>query len=94
MFSGSLYFMSLVISLKMIFIPTMGQKQLSGKRTQSRCFAENFLIPGNEYLTFQRKSDYTREAILKFSNEMKIRPSIVLGRLQNDELMAYIGILN
>ncbi len=52
-------------------------------------FAEDFLIPEKEYLRFITFRDFSREAILKFSQSIGISPGIVVGRLHHDKLIHY-----
>jgi HTH-type transcriptional regulator/antitoxin HigA len=47
-------------------------------------FARNYLIPPAEYKKFEEEGDFDEEAIRKFSKQIGIDESIVLGRLQYD----------
>lgn len=52
-------------------------------------FAADFLIPEKEYSKFVSSKDFSREAILNFSQSIDISPGIVVGRLHHDELIHY-----
>jgi len=52
-------------------------------------FAQNILIPKNDYIKFIRCSNFSEEAIKSFSKEINIHPGIVVGRLQNDKYLGY-----
>ena len=51
--------------------------------------AEEYLIPNNEYQDFLAKNDLSINSIVKFSNEINRHPSIVVGRLQYENRIAY-----
>lgn len=52
-------------------------------------FASNFFIDEDLYKDFVEKEDYTKEAIVQFSESLAIHPSILLGRLQKDDKVNY-----
>lgn len=52
-------------------------------------FASNCLIPPKEYKVFTQKKDFSADAIRIFAKSIDRDPGIVLGRLQNDGLVAY-----
>lgn len=47
-------------------------------------FAKDYLIPSEEYIRFVKADDFSRQAIVEFSEMIDIHPSIVLGRLQKE----------
>ena len=51
--------------------------------------AEELLIPSDEYNNFLAKNDLSIESIINFSNKIHRHPSIVVGRLQYENLLAY-----
>ncbi|WP_022796811.1 HigA family addiction module antitoxin [Bavariicoccus seileri] len=61
----------------------------SKKEDRADSFALDFFIPQNKYDNFIAGEDFSVESVLKFSNELKISPSIVVGRLQNDRFIEY-----
>lgn len=52
-------------------------------------FAKNFLIPEKEYNDFISSGNFSRSAICNFAEKIAIHPGIVVGRLQNDNLIEY-----
>ena len=48
-------------------------------------FAADFLIPPEEYQRFTDIGNYSRKAIIDFSESINISPGIVVGRLQHDK---------
>lgn len=59
------------------------------KEKDADIFAQNLLIPEESYHQFIEESDFSREAILKFSQNLEVHPSIVVGRLQKERLVEY-----
>ena len=57
-------------------------------------FAQNILIPEDEYFQFISKSRFNENSILVFSRNINIHPGIVLGRLQRDGYVSYKSDLN
>ena len=52
-------------------------------------FAEECLIPTNEYVQFVTNGIFTVKSILDFADKINRDPGIVLGRLQNDKKIGY-----
>lgn len=52
-------------------------------------FARDFFIGINDYENFINSKVFSRNEIVKFSNNMGIHPSILLGRLQKDKIVPY-----
>ena len=52
-------------------------------------FAKDLLIDPNDYQRFVAEACFDKQAIKNFSDEIGIHPSIVLGRLQNDQYLGY-----
>lgn len=59
------------------------------KEEKSDKFAQDFFIPRDLYTKFIRNGLFTSESILEFAKELEICPSILIGRLQNDEHVGY-----
>lgn len=57
-------------------------------------FAQNILIPKDEYNDFINQSIFTEYSIKKFANKINIHPGIIIGRLQKDNLLRYNTNLN
>lgn len=49
----------------------------------------SLLIPHEEFLRFKRKGNFSIGEILKFSKQVSIHPSIVIGRLQHEEIIGW-----
>lgn len=52
-------------------------------------FAENVLIPENNYHDFIKKGIFDEQSVIDFSNELGIDYGIVVGRLQKDSYLKY-----
>ena len=52
-------------------------------------FAKNFLIRPEDYQAFVEKGNLDKSDILRFSEEIDIHPSVVLGRLQNEGILSF-----
>ncbi|MFR4101671.1 MAG: HigA family addiction module antitoxin [Streptococcus sp.] len=63
----------------------------SYRRSEERAdqFAKDLLIDPQDYQRFIDEACFDKQAIKKFADEIGIHPSIVLGRLQNDEYLGY-----
>ena len=52
-------------------------------------FAKDFLIRPEDYQAFVEKGNFAKSDILRFSEEIDIHPSVVLGRLQNEDILSF-----
>lgn len=52
-------------------------------------FARDILIPQEKYNEFINKKDFSLNAIRIFSNEISVKPYIVIGRLQKERFIGY-----
>lgn len=59
------------------------------KEKEADKFAQEFLIPVNEYKEFARKNIFSHTSIRKFAGKLGIAPGIVVGRLQHDSIIQY-----
>ena len=57
-------------------------------------FAQEILIPSEEYNSFLKKEDFSFDSIEEFSRKINIQPGIVVGRLQRDKYVDYGSSLN
>lgn len=68
-------------------------KNLKGttKEDESKAdlFAQNTLIPEENFKLFISKQKPNKKSILEFSKEMDIDPGIILGRLQKEKIILY-----
>jgi HTH-type transcriptional regulator/antitoxin HigA len=71
------------------FISFNNGKEKSTEELEADNFAADTLISKNAYDTFVINGDYSKEAIVKFSNNQGIHPGIVVGRLKNHRLIGY-----
>lgn len=74
----------LLHSKKTVFAE-IGEK--SREEAEADQFAAECLIPGSKYRAFLKKNNYSRDAIVKFANRIKIDPRIVVGRLNQDHII-------
>jgi HTH-type transcriptional regulator / antitoxin HigA len=58
------------------------------KELEADSFAQEWLIPENEYKKFKRLDSRSCAAISRFAHELGIAPGIVVGRLQHDGVLA------
>jgi hypothetical protein len=71
-----------------IFIEIMDRPhQDNPYETQANQFAEDVLIPPDDYEQFTRRLPISREQIIGFAKKIGVAPGIVLGRLQNDNVV-------
>ena len=56
---------------------------------QADRFAKDFLIRPQDYQAFVEKGNFDKIDILRFSEEIDIHPSVVLGRLQNEGILGF-----
>ncbi|MCR5587126.1 MAG: HigA family addiction module antidote protein [Lachnospiraceae bacterium] len=65
------------------------EMELGNKEGQADKYANDLLIPPIEYEEFKEKGEFTRKRIIKFAEMINRDPGIVVGRLQNDNLIDY-----
>ena len=65
------------------------EKETGEQESLADIFAEDSLIPREEYAKFTEQRAFGREAICRFARKVNRDPGIVLGRLQNDMLVDY-----
>ena len=56
---------------------------------QADRFAKDFLIRPEDYQAFVETGNFDKTDILRFSEEIDIHPSVVLGRLQNEGILGF-----
>ena len=61
------------------------EKETGEKEEAADKFAENSLIPGEQYQKFVERARFDLQSIKDFANSINRDPGIVLGRLQNDK---------
>lgn len=59
------------------------------KELKADKFARDFFIDEENYSKFINKKDFSKHAIISFSKDLGIHPSILLGRLQKDKIVPY-----
>lgn len=59
------------------------------KEDEADQFAQEFLIPVDLYNNFIKNEDFSKPAVLRFSEKLEIHPSILVGRLQNEGYIEY-----
>ena len=59
------------------------------KEQEADTFASDFLIPKHALNAFRQQGRFTTQTIQRFAAELGIAPSIVVGRLQHEELLPY-----
>ena len=52
-------------------------------------FAQDSLIPSDEYQVFKQNGRFSLSAIRKFASKLGVAPGIVVGRLQHDKLIPF-----
>lgn len=66
------------------FVEQSGEEEVLANK-----YAEDMLIPHNQYECFVERGSFLAEDIKGFANEINRDPGIVLGRLQSDEYVGY-----
>ena len=66
-----------------------GSRASSHKEKAADTFAADFLIPGTELGAFFENKPINEQTVTLFANQIAISPSIVIGRLQHDELISF-----
>ncbi|MCW0952979.1 HigA family addiction module antitoxin [Weissella ceti] len=59
------------------------------KERKADKFSADFLIPLDRYQEFVNQNVFNEEAIVTFAQEVNTSPAIVVGRLQNDQLVGF-----
>lgn len=59
------------------------------KEKEADNFASNFLIQEERFKTFTEKKDFSPNAIIRFAKEIGIHSGIVVGQLQNKDLIPF-----
>ena len=57
------------------------------KEKEANAFARDFLITSEDYMKFLKKNDFSEKSIRLFASNQKIRPGLVVGRLQRDKII-------
>lgn len=65
------------------------EKETGEKEIAANLFAEDSLIPNEEYQEFLAQRKFQLDDIKDFANEIERDPGIVLGRLQNDGWVSF-----
>ncbi|KRO16506.1 HigA family addiction module antitoxin [Lacticaseibacillus saniviri] len=65
------------------------QESYDEKEKKADRFAENFFIPEDKYSEFVSRKDFSPNSVVSFAKEMGVIPSIVIGRIRNDNLIDY-----
>lgn len=64
------------------------------KETKADSFSQNFFIPNEVYKDFIVNNNLSEHSILQFANELETHHSIVIGRLQNENLLEHYQFNN
>jgi HTH-type transcriptional regulator/antitoxin HigA len=67
---------------------------LQNQETEADCFAEDNLIPRQEYQKFVDQSKFAPQSIKDFAEQFMLSPGIVVGRLQHDGYLPQNSPLN
>ncbi len=63
------------------------------KEAEANEYAQNILIPKEEYVRFLNRKDFNQQSVLSFSKMVRVPPGVVVGRLQLEGLIGF-GALN
>jgi HTH-type transcriptional regulator / antitoxin HigA len=78
---------------KEVFIEAPGdgyqETERISKEKEADLFAQEILIPKEAYKHFLKGNDFSLDRILRFAEQMKIAPGIIVGRLQHESLISY-----
>lgn len=67
-------------------------REHEGQEDAADKYAEDKLIPPDEYEAFLKKEQYGESAIRMFAESIRRDPGIILGRLQNDQKVAFTNV--
>ncbi len=62
---------------------------LQKQEDEADMFAKDLLILPKAYSTFLEQHDFSKQNILSFSKQMKIKPSIIVGRLMYEKIVPF-----
>jgi len=65
------------------------EKEIGEKEDVANKYAADKLIPPEKYQQFRDKREFDLQSIVSFANQLERDPGIVLGRLQNDKVIAF-----
>jgi len=65
------------------------EKEIGEKDDVANKYAADKLIPPEKYQQFRDKREFDLQSIVSFANQLERDPGIVLGRLQNDKVIAF-----
>ena len=78
---------------KEIFIEANGEgcRDIGGneKEREANRFAQDFLLPPDEFKAFRNEDRFDEPDILRFAKKIGIAPGIVVGRLQHDKIIPF-----
>jgi len=59
------------------------------KEEEADSFAENLLVPENEWEQFREAGDYSEPAIRAFARLVRVSPGIIVGRMQHEGIIPF-----
>ncbi|MEK9138682.1 MAG: XRE family transcriptional regulator, partial [Bacteroidota bacterium] len=59
------------------------------KEEEASRYAQDLLIPTDEYSAFTTEEAFTDQAIQRFAKRLGIAPGVVVGRLQHDKTIPF-----
>ena len=74
------------------FYPLIRQAFEVGQEDAADKYAEDKLIPPGEYEAFVKMNEFSENAIRRFAERIDRDPGIVLGRLQNDQIVPFTNV--
>lgn len=83
------FWFSLFHELGHIILGHINENYYEDMELEANNFAQNILIPDDEFKLFISKNDFTERNIIEFSNKINIDYGIVVGRLQKDGYISY-----
>ena len=68
------------------------ENEHAGQEDAADKYAEDKLIPPGEYEAFVRMNEFSENAVRRFAERIDRDPGIVLGRLQNDQIVPFTNV--
>jgi HTH-type transcriptional regulator/antitoxin HigA len=62
---------------------------LQQQENEADQFARDFLIPKDRFESFVKEDNFTKQSVESFATELGIKPSIVVGRLMHEKIVAF-----
>lgn len=84
----------LLHSRKSLFIDGENLRNDAKEEEEANNWASNFLVPQHELHRFIARGEFSNSDVTNFANDLEVAPGIVVGQLQNKEIVPWRSPLN